>query len=87
MANLNNMNIAKNRFSLESEENEKIYEFMSAPSLKGLDELAKFLNCVVYIAKDRIYFFQSNVTHNISIPPRLKDNEFACVILSYEKGE
>lgn len=80
---INNMNLAKNRFSSESEENRKIAEFMSVPSLKGLDELAKFLNCVVYIAKDKIYFFQSNVTHNISIPPRLKDTEFACVILSY----
>lgn len=80
---MNNMNIAKNRFSLESEENRKISEFMSTPSLKGLDELAKFLNCVVYIAKDRIYFFQSNVTNNISIPPRMKDAEYACVILSY----
>lgn len=80
---MNNMNIAKNRFSSESEENRKIAEFILAPSLKGLDELAKFLNCVVYIAKDRIYFFQNNVTHNISIPPRLKDAEYACVILSY----
>lgn len=80
---MNNMSIAKNRFSLESGENKKIAEFMSAPSLKGLDELAKFLNCVVYIAKNKIYFFQSNITHNISIPPRMKDDEFACVILSY----
>ena len=65
---MNIMDIVKNRFSLESEENKKISEFISAPSLKGLDELAKFLNCVVYIAKDKIYFFQ---------------DEFACVILSY----
>ena len=80
---MNNMNIVKNCFSSESEENRKIAEFMSAPSLKGLDELTKFLNSVVYIAKDRIYFFQNNVSHNISIPPRMKDAEFACVILSY----
>ena len=80
---MNQMRLIKNQFSLESEEDKKIAEFMSAPSLKGLDELAKFLNCVVYIAKDRIYFFQSNVTHKISIPPRMKDAEFACVILSY----
>ena len=45
------------------EENKKISEFMSAPSLKGLDELAKFLNCVVYIAKDRIYVKYSEFEH------------------------
>ena len=84
---MNQMRLIKNRFSLESEQNKKIAEFMSAPTLLDLDKLAKYLNCVVYIAKDRIYFFQSNVTHNISIPPRMKDVEFACVVLSYEKGE
>lgn len=82
---MNQMRLIKNRFSFEDEENEKIAEFMSAPSLKDLDELAKFLNCVVYITMDKIYFFPSNITHKISIPPRLIDDGYACVILSYQK--
>lgn len=80
---MNQMRLIKNHFSFESEQNKKIAEFMSAPTLLDLDKLAKYLNCVVYVADNKIYFFQSNVAHNISIPPRLKDAEFACVILSY----
>ncbi len=86
---MNQMRLIKNRFSLESEQNKKIAEFMSAPTLLDLDKLAKYLNCVAYVADNKIYFFSSEIIkeHKISIPPRLKDMEFACVILSYEKGE
>ena len=86
---MNQMSLIKNRFSLESEQNKKIAEFISAPTLLDLDKLAKYLNCVVYVADNKIYFFNGEIIkeHKISIPPKLKDMEFACVILSYEKGE
>ena len=83
---MNQMCLIKNRFSLESEQNKKIAEFMSAPTLLDLDKLAKYLNCVVYVADNKIYFFGKTIKeHKISIPPRMKDVEFADVILSYEK--
>ena len=82
------MRLIKNRFSLGSEQDKKIAEFMSAPTLLDLDKLAKYLNCAVYVT-DKIYFFnvETSKEHKISIPPKLKDMEFACVILSYGKGE
>lgn len=83
---MNQMRLIKNRFSLESEQNKKIAEFMSAPTLLDLDKLAKYLNCVIYVADNKIYFFSEVIKeHKISIPPRIKDMEFACVILSYER--
>jgi hypothetical protein len=82
------MNIIKCRYDISNDKYAKICEFISAPTLLDLDKLAKYLNCVVYIADNKIYFFNAEVIeHKISIPPRLKDMEFACVILSYEKGE
>ena len=86
---MNQMRLIKNRFSLESEQDKKIAEFMSASTLLDLDKLAKYLNCAVYVIDDKIYFFnvETSKEHKISIPPRLKDMEFACVILSYEKGK
>ena len=85
---MNQMRLIKNRFSLESEQNKKIAEFMSAPTLLDLDKLAKYLNCVVYVADNKIYFFGEIIKeHKISIPPRMKDMEFADVVLSYGKGE
>ena len=86
---MNQMHLIKNRFSLESEQNKKIAEFISAPTLLDLDKLAKYLNCVVYVGENKIYFFSAEIIkkHKISIPPKLKDMEFADVILSYEKGE
>lgn len=84
---MNNMKIIKCRYDLSDKKHEKLADFMSAPTLIGLDKLAKDLNCVVYIAKDKIYFFNGNITHDISIPPTLKNMEFADVVLSYEKGE
>ena len=86
---MNQMSLIKNRFSLESEQNKKIVEFISAPTLLDLDKLAKYLNCVVYVGENKIYFFNAEIIkeHKISIPPKLKDMEFSDVILSYEKGE
>lgn len=84
---MNQINIIKCCYDISNDKYAQICEFMSAPSLKGLDELAKFLNCVVYVTKDRIYFFRSNIAHNISIPPRMENVEFADVVLSYGKGE
>lgn len=82
---MNQMRLIKNCFSLESEQNKKIAEFMSAPTLLDLDKLAKYLNCVVYVADNKIYFFNEVIKRKISISPRMENMEFACVILSYER--
>lgn len=84
---MNQMRLIKNRFSLESEQNKKIAEFMSAPTLLDLDKLAKYLNCVVYVTDNKIYFFGKTIKHKISISPRMENIEFADVVLSYGKGE
>ena len=83
---MNNMNIVKNRFTLESEQNKKIAEFISAPTLLDLDKLAKYLNCVVYVADNKIYFFNKIIKER-KISPRIENMEFADVVLFYEKGE
>ena len=60
---------------------------MSAPTLLDLDKLAKYLNCVIYVADNKIYFFSKTIKHKISISPTMENMEFAYVVLSYGKGE
>lgn len=85
---MNQMNIIKCHYDISNDKYAKICEFISAPTLLDLDKLAKYLNCVIYVAKDKIYFFSSETIkkHKISISP-MENMEFADVILSYEKGE
>ena len=84
---MNQMDIVKCRYDILNNKYAKICEFISAPTLLDLDKLAKYLNCVVYMAGNKIYFFNKNIKHKISISPRMENMEFADVILSYEKGE
>lgn len=83
---MNQMNIIKCRYDISNDKYAKICEFMSAPTLLDLDKLAKYLNCVVYVADNKIYFFSVETIkeHKIS---RMENMEFADVVLSYEKGE
>lgn len=80
---MNQMNIIKCRYDISNDKYAKLCEFISAPTLLDLDKLAKYLNCVVYVADNKIYFFNIEITHNISIPSRMKNMEFADVVLSY----
>ena len=80
---MNQMNIIKCRYDISNDKYAKLCEFMSAPTLLDLDKLAKYLNCVVYMADNKIYFFDEIIKHKFSIPPRLTDMEFADVVLSY----
>jgi hypothetical protein len=81
---MNQMNIIKCRYDISNDKYAKLCEFMSAPTLLDLDKLAKYLNCVVYMADNKIYFFGKIIKeHKFSIPPRLTDMEFADVVLSY----
>ena len=80
---MNQMRLIKNHFSLESEQNKKIAEFMSAPTLLDLDKLAKYLNCVVYVADNKIYFF-GEIIKERKISLKMESMEFADVVLSYE---
>lgn len=80
---MNQMNIIKCRYDISNDKYAKLCEFMSAPTLLDLDKLAKDLKCVVYIAQNKIYFFNAEITHNISIPSTMINMEFADVVLSY----
>ena len=47
--------IIKNRYSCDSVQNKKITEFISSPSLNGLTELEKFLECTVSFHENKMY--------------------------------
>lgn len=81
---MNQMKIIKCRYDITNKKYAKLCEFISAPTLLDLDKLAKYLNCVVYVADNKIYFFNAEIKeHKISIPPRMENMEFADVVLLY----
>ena len=86
---MNQMNIIKCCYDISNDKYAKICEFISAPTLLDLDKLAKYLNHVVYMANDKIYFFSNETIkkHKISISSSMENIEFADVVLSYGKGE
>ena len=84
---MNQMNIIKCRYDILNNKYAKICEFISSPTLLDLDKLAKYLNCVVYVDDNKIYFFGETIKRKISISLTMENMEFADVVLSYGKGE
>lgn len=76
--------IIKNRYSCNSIQNEKIMKFVSSPSLNGLIELEKFLECTVSFHENKILLFPFEAIPFLSTPLNLKDYEYASLILSLQ---
>ena len=74
--------IIKNRYSCDSVQNEKIMKFISSPSLNGLTELEKFLECTVSFHKNKVLLFPFEAIPFLSCPLNQKDYEYANLILS-----
>lgn len=79
---MNNMEIIKCPYNITNNKYAKLCEFMSAPTLLDLDKLAKYLNCVVYVADNKIYFF-GEIIKERKISLKMESMEFADVVLSY----
>lgn len=74
--------IIKNRYSCDSVQNKKIAEFISSPSLNGLTELEKFLECTISFHENKVLLFPFEAIPFLSCPLNLKDYEYASLILS-----
>lgn len=77
------ISIIRCNHELNQELYKKIYKFISAPSLKGLYDLASFLNMRIFIkyTENKIYFIKKSKSKFDSL---LKNIEDADIVFSYK---